>query len=580
VTHDAAVLLLPLAVAWPAALVALWLLRPLRGVALRLAPTMAWPALALALLPAADAIQLRVPGLFTSMALGVDGVGRAFLLLTALLWSIVGVHAHGYMQHDDRRARFVGFLLATGTGNIGLTIAQDALSFYLFFAVMTFAGYGLVVHDRSAAALRAGRVYIIMAVLGESLLLVGLFAIAALATDAAFARVPEAYVALHNPELIAAALVVGFGVKAGLLPVHLWLPLAHPVAPTPASALLSGAMIKAGVLGWLRFLPLGDMAFPGLGTTMLTLGIGATIYGALVGVTQTDTKTVLAYSSISQMGFMAAGVGAMMLVPAAAPLLTFAVAVYALHHAVAKAALFLSVGIVPPRWTRRNLPWILLTLLPALSLAGAPLTSGALAKVALKDALGGLPEPWPARIDLLLAIAAVGTTLLMARYITTLPEPKRAARANVVVPWLLLVSSSVLAAVWLPLALAPLGELPLATSPAYIAAALWPVTLGVLIVLGALLLRRRFEIPALRTVPAGDIIAIVERAVVVTRNRLGPLQDISLEQRALPFWNAVGRQSRRAIDRMALHIESAGTGAGLGVVVCVIGLLLFLLLRS
>jgi formate hydrogenlyase subunit 3/multisubunit Na+/H+ antiporter MnhD subunit len=578
VTRDAAVLLLPLAVVWPAALVTLWLLRPLRLFATRLAPTLAWPALALALLPATDAMQLHAPGLFTSMVLGVDGIGRAFLLLTALLWSIVGVHAHGYMQHDERRARFAGFMLAAGTGNIGLTIAQDALSFYLFFTVMTFAGYGLVVHDRTAAALRAGRVYIVMAVLGEALLLIGLFAIAALATDVTFARVPEAYAALRNPALVVAALILGFGVKAGLLPVHLWLPLAHPVAPTPASALLSGVMIKAGVLGWLRFLPLGEMAFPGLGATVLTLGIGATIYGAVVGVTQTDTKTVLAYSSISQMGFLSAGIGGMLLVPTAAPLLTFAVAVYALHHGVAKAALFLSVGIVTPRWTRRTLPSIILTLLPALSLAGAPLTSGALAKAALKDALGGLPEPWSARVDLLLAIAAVGTTLLMARYITTLPAPKQPARANVVVPWLLLVSSSVLAALWLPLALTPLGELPLATSPAYIAAALWPIVLGALIVIGALLLRRRVDLPRLRTVPAGDIIAVIEHAVAVTRSRLGPLHDIPLEQRALPFWNAVARLGRRVIDRMALHIESAGTGAGLGAVLCVIGLLLFLLL--
>jgi formate hydrogenlyase subunit 3/multisubunit Na+/H+ antiporter MnhD subunit len=252
--------LLLAAIAWPVVLSLLWLLPPVRRHAALLVPTMALPALLLAFTGDAAA-QLRMPGLFTSMELGLDAVGRPFVLLTALLWSVTFVHALFYMAADRRRGAFTGFMLAAGTGNIGLTLAQDMLSFYLFFALMTFAAYGLVVHTRTAAALRAGRVYIAMAVLGEALIIAGLFSVIAFADNASFKSLSAAFAAMPHPDATAALMLLGFGVKAGLVPLHVWLPLAHPVAPTPASALLSGAMIKAGILGWLRFLPVGHIAF-------------------------------------------------------------------------------------------------------------------------------------------------------------------------------------------------------------------------------------------------------------------------------------------------------------------------------
>jgi formate hydrogenlyase subunit 3/multisubunit Na+/H+ antiporter MnhD subunit len=581
-----AALLLPLALAWPAALLVLWVFAPFRRIAAPVTATMALPALGLAFSPE-TALELRAPGLFTNMALGLDTVGRPFLLLTALLWSIIPAHALAYMRHDARRASFTGFLLATCIGNIGLTIAQDVLSFYLFFALMTFAAYGLIVHTRTATALRAGRVYIIMAVAGEGLLLAGLFAIAALATDATFARVPEAYAALDRPAVVAGALLLGFGVKAGILPLHLWLPLAHPVAPTPASALLSGAMIKAGVLGWLRFLPVGDMAFPVHGAALLGAGIAATLYAALVGMTQTDAKTVLAYSSISQMGFLTTGVGGALLIPGAAPLLTLAIAVYALHHALAKAALFLAVGFGPVRFSPSS--WRLAAfVLPALVLAGAPLTSGAVAKVALKGALGDLPEPWSARVDLLLALAAIGTTLLMARYLTTLaatPPPAAGRRPDgrphlgLLAPWLLLVVLSALAGVWLPWVLAPAGELPLATDPGYVAAAVWPIALGITLAVATTLLLRRYPALTVGSVPAGDMIALIERVSAAARRAAAPLQAGSLALRWPPLAARAARAGRRSIDRVARSTESVSTGPGLGVVLGLLALLLFIALR-
>jgi formate hydrogenlyase subunit 3/multisubunit Na+/H+ antiporter MnhD subunit len=585
--------LLMAALLWPVTLSLLWLLPSVRRRTAALAATMAWPALLLAF-SADAALQIRAPGLFTTMSLGVDPVGRAFLLLTALLWSVVGVYAHVYMRRDTRRAGFTAFLLVTGTANIGLTLAQDMLSFYLFFSIMTFAAYGLIIHSRAVDALRAGRIYIIMAVLGEALLLAGVFTLTGMAADTTFGSVPDAYRSLPAPGLAASLFLLGFGVKAGLVPLHMWLPLAHPIAPTPASALLSGAMIKAGVLGWLRFLPIGELALPGPGTATMTAGVAATIVAAAIGITQRDPKTVLAYSSISQMGFLTVGIGAALLLPAAAPLLVMAVAVYALHHAPAKAALFLGVGLV----RGRDRPWMLaVAALPALALAGAPLTSGAVAKAALKTGLGELPLAWRVPVDLLLAIAAVGTTLLMARYLAALlatdapapgsnAAPGQAAPAAPAAParglllsWLLLSLLSAAAAVWLPYTLTPLGELPLATQPQYIAAALWPVALGVLLAAASFGLARWYPALALRPVPAGDIIVLAEHGTRAARLLARRVAALPLEQHWTRVWQGGNRAAGLLIDRAAVMIERMAAGPALGAVLCALAVLLFLALR-
>ncbi|HSJ25234.1 MAG TPA: complex I subunit 5 family protein [Longimicrobiales bacterium] len=583
-----AALLLATAIAWPVVLTAAFMVRRLRAAVVVLAPTLALPALALGF-AGEPALELQVPGLFTSMRLGVDGIGRAFLLLTALLWTCAVWHTASYMRADPRRRAFTGFLLATGTGNIGLTLVQDTLSFYLFFALMTFAAYGLVVHTRTADALRAGRVYIVMAVLGEALILAGLFGITALATDATFAAVPDAFAVMTRPGLVATVLLLGFGVKAGLVPLHLWLPLAHPVAPTPASALLSGAMIKAGVLGWLRFVPAGEMSFSAAGITAMTLGITATLAAAVAGTLQRDVKTVLAYSSISQMGFVATGFGAALLVPTAAPLMVLAVAVYAVHHALAKAALFLAIPVA--EGSRR--PLMLVTAaLPGLVLAGAPFTSGAMAKAALKSALGG--ETWPVPVDLLLSVAAVGTTLLIARYVSLLAlaparipatgsnrggQSSRELTVGLVAPWALLVALSVVGALWLPWVLAPLGELPLATQPAYVAGALWPVALGVVLAGGALLLRRRYPAWTVPSVPAGDVLAVVERAARTLHSVGAPLARIAPGHAAARGWYWLEARTGAGLDRAAAAYDRAAAGPALGAIMVILAVLLFLALR-
>lgn len=476
------------ALAWPAT----------RRAGTVLAPWAAAPALlCVALLP--EAAMLESPMMLLGLRLGLDTTGRVFLLLTSLLWLAAGLAARAYHRQDDRQVQLWAWWLLTLAGNQWLVLALDAPGFYAGFALMTFSGYGVVVHAGSTEAVRAGRIYLVMALLGEAALLGGLL----LAIVPGGTALPLAPAGTSYATFGTGLMFIGFGVKAGVVGLHMWLPLAHPVAPTPASAVLSGAMIKAGVLGWMRFLPLGAESWPALGSAAMSLGAMALFAAVTVGLVQRAPKTILAYSSVSQMGFLTIGIGAGLLAPDAWPVLAPVVCLYALHHGLAKGALFLGVAAAPGAVSpgRR-----LALALPALSLAGAPFTSGALAKYQLKEALVALPDPWLTTLEWLLPAAAVGTTLLMARFLLALAAAGPARTRGLTGPWLLAVAVST-AVPWL--AFAP-GQ-GLVSGPQALTLALLPVIIGAA---AAYTFARRspFGPATWATAPAGDVLVWLEPA--------------------------------------------------------------------
>jgi formate hydrogenlyase subunit 3/multisubunit Na+/H+ antiporter MnhD subunit len=491
----------------------------LRPAALRLAPWAALPALVLGT-GALGASALHWDLALLGMRLGAGGaVTRAFLVLTGAVWLAAGLFARAYLAGDPRRARFWSFFLATAAGNVGLVLARDIVSFYAFFSLMTFAAWGLVIHEESGAARRAARVYLVASLLGEVLLLSALVWIAGAEIDLPLAEVPARVAASPARGVIVAFVLAGFGFKAGAIVLHVWLPLAHPVAPTPASAVLSGAMIKAGLLGWLQFLPLGAAALPAAGAVCLVAGLAAGFYAIAIGLAQRDPKTVLAYSSVSQMGFMTTGVGAALAAPAEAAAAISATAFYALHHALAKGALFLGTGVIgaarsggPRRLVILGLGWA------ALEVAGAPLTSGALAKLSLKHALED--SPWSTLpLGALLSVGAAGTTLLLARFMSrALAEPHGArpgpALRGLWVPWAALLAVDLVLFVWPPIHREELAQL---VRPANLASATGPVLAGVAaFAVVRALRRRRGEAgeagEARPRIPPGDLLVVLEAA--------------------------------------------------------------------
>ncbi|MFZ5576097.1 MAG: complex I subunit 5 family protein [Pseudomonadota bacterium] len=488
-----ALALLPLLL--PLALAPLLLTPATRATALRLAPWAPLPALGLAVLTTPGWV-VDLSGVLVGVRLGLDATGRLFLFFTALVWLLAGLFARGWLADDARPSRFWAFFLATQAGNLGVCFALDAVSFYGFFALMSFAAYGVVVHADSDDAVRAGRVYLAMAVLGETLLVAGLLLAAGSAGTHHFAGLAAAPMS----NTAAALLIAGFGVKLGLPLLHMWLPLAHPVAPVPASAVLSGVMLKAGLLGWLRCLPLGAQALPEAGATLMLAGFIAMFLGVAAGLMQRNLKVLLAYSSVSQMGYLSLGVGAGLLSPAGWLLLLPALGFHALHHALAKSALFLGAGLLHTHGANALRRAALA--LPALALAGAPLTSGVLAKEGLKQALAALPGPWPELVAGLLPLAALGTALLMARLIWLawrLPAAADAAATprGLHAPWLL----AVLASALLPWGLASDETRSQAFELAMLTAASWPLLAAAVLAAAAVFLRLRA--PAL---PPGDLL--------------------------------------------------------------------------
>jgi formate hydrogenlyase subunit 3/multisubunit Na+/H+ antiporter MnhD subunit len=477
------------------------------GVRHALTYTAAVPGLCAALF-LAPGDQAYLPALLIGMQLDMTTTAQLFLLFTSVLWLLTSIYAVGYMKEDRHASSFFMFYHACLAGNTGLILAGDIPSFYAFFAIMTFAGYGLVVHNRDESSRRAGRIYLSMAVIGEALVL-SAFLLIAFEGQSMFIR--EARFAIPDSPhatLIMTLVLLGFGVKAGLAGLHMWLPLAHPVAPTPASAVLSGAMIKAGLIGWLYFLPGGLGAWPDFSWLCIALGFTGAFGAVAIGWMQRDPKTILAYSSVSQMGVMLIAVGIGLSQQQAWPAITILLCVYAANHAYAKGALFLGVGVAGSVAKQRHLHGVVLSglILAALAISGAPLTGGALAKSTLKYTA-------PSAVAYGLILSSIATTLLLARFLLIIRgrmlEDKHKPHAGIFIPWLILLAF-MLVSPWIVIPAFRLETIQLAPSLAGIGKAAWPVLTGILLI--GLWRKQASRADKMPRIPAGDLCLFFEQA--------------------------------------------------------------------
>jgi formate hydrogenlyase subunit 3/multisubunit Na+/H+ antiporter MnhD subunit len=316
-------------------------------------------------------------------------------------------------------------------------------------------------------------------------------------------------------------LIAGFGLKAGLVPLHVWLPIAHPAAPMPASAVLSGAIVKAGIIGLIRFLPLEGAA--DWGTALAALGLVTAFYGAALGITQDNPKTVLAYSTVSQMGLAAAVLG--MAVAAGDGAALTVAAYYAMHHELAKGALFLAVGVAAAGGGRAAL---LIGGLVALGFAGLPFSGGAVAKLAIKPALGY------GTVGMAATAASVGSALLMMHFLHRLAasaEPATQVPKGMTIPWMALSAASVVAP-WILFVTLGLGSLAETLAPAALWAGIWPVLLG-----GGLFAALRRWGHLLWRPPEGDLIVLGRPLTAALRSAAVHMERID---GALRRWPAAG----------------------------------------
>ena len=357
----------------------------------------------------------EVPGLL-GLGLGfkVDRLGFTALLITAVIWFLVMVYAHEYMKKEKRCTRFFFFMALTYSAVLGTIMAADLLTMFLFFEVLTVTSYMLVIHGQKDESFSAGYNFIIMGLVGGFMILVALLLLVFNIGDLRFQSALSSLSTMGSLQYwIMGLLVIGFGIKAGMAPVHVWLPRAHPVAPTPASALLSGIMIKVGAFGILRvatsyYFPnkgdINDRFDPlwqtpeTIGSALIWLGIITMAIGVFLALQQSNIKRMLAYHSVSQMGYIVTGIGVALYLGYWGAMGFSGALYHIINHALFKSLLFMVAGVVyfhtrehdmyklGSLWKQLPLTTVV-CLIASLGISGIPLFNGFISKSILHHGL-------------------------------------------------------------------------------------------------------------------------------------------------------------------------------------------------
>lgn len=324
------------------------------------------------------------------------GLGGLYSVITALLWTLAAMFAPRYFHGKISTPRYIFFFLLTLGATMGVFLAADLMTLFLFFEVMSLASCAWVAHEETKKALEATKTYLTISVTGGLVLLMGLFL---LYHQTGTLTMRDLTAAANPDDLLPACLCLlfGFGTKAGIFPLHIWLPKAHPEAPAPASALLSGVLTKTGCFGailvTLRLMS-GSAVWNHI---LLILGMITMLTGAIPALFATQIKRILALSSLSQIGFIFTGI-AMIGFAGEESIAAQGTILYMINHSLAKTVLFLFAGAVyctahtlelnELRGWGKGRPLLHVCFLSgALSLAGAPLFCGYLGKTLIHEAI-------------------------------------------------------------------------------------------------------------------------------------------------------------------------------------------------
>lgn len=324
-----------------------------------------------------------------------DGLSRFFSCLIASVWALVTFYAFEYIQHEGAEERYLAIYTMTMGVLIGLSYSANLATLYMFYELMTFITVPLVIHSRTKEAISAGLKYLGFSVFGAGLALIGFFFLQSFSVaDITFMPggiLDMTKVAGNEGAVLAVTFVtvIGFGCKAGMLPLQAWLPTAHPVAPAPASAVLSGIITKGGVLAIIRvvYYMVGPDMLRGTWVqyTLLILAMCTVFVGSMLAFKEKLLKKRLAYSSVSQVSYVLFGL--FLLTPEG----FLGALLQVVFHAVAKNILFLSAGSIiymthktrvdELRGIGKQMPIVMWCFtLASLSLIGIPPASGFFSK--------------------------------------------------------------------------------------------------------------------------------------------------------------------------------------------------------
>lgn len=381
---------------------------------------------------------VNLGGLDIEFHFGIDGISVLMVLLTTLLSFIAILSSWTAVQ--DRVKSYMIFFLLLETGMLGVFTALDLVLFYIFWEFTLIPMYFLIGMWGGERRLYAAIKFFLFTMSGSVIMLLGILYVGFTAGTFDWTELKELrhlFVPVQNWLFLAFALA--FAIKVPMFPLHTWLPDAHVEAPTAGSVILAGVLLKMGSYGFIRFnLPLFPQASVALAPVMAVLAVIGVIYGAMVAFAQTDVKRLVAYSSVSHMGFVMLGIFAL------TPQALSGSVLQMVNHGISTGALFLIVGMLYERRHTRLLAdfgglWKILPVLAALSLvvtlssAALPGTNGFVGEFTiLTGAFSSviLGSPWFA------GVAAVGV-ILAALYLLTMFEKVFLGPVSVEENWLL-----------------------------------------------------------------------------------------------------------------------------------------------
>ena len=338
--------------------------------------------------------------------LGLSFIGDGFRLtmavLTAFIWLLTTVSSREYFAKLHNRNRYYLFMLMTLGSTMGIFLSADLYTTFIFFEVMSFTSWAMVVQEETPYAKKAAGTYLGVAVLGGLVTLMGLFllysSIGTLEMSAALAGLASRTADKTSVYLAGALILFGFGVKAGMYPLHVWLPDSYSAAPAPATALLSAVLSKAGIFGilvvscniFLHDAPWGDF--------ILVLALLTMVTGAVLAIFSVDLKRTLACSSMSQIGFILTGVAMQCLLGEENALAASGTTLHLLNHSLIKTALFMAAGVIflnlgtfdlnRIRGFGRKKPLLIFVfLMGILGIIGMPLWNGYVSKTLIHESI-------------------------------------------------------------------------------------------------------------------------------------------------------------------------------------------------
>lgn len=392
-----------------------------------------------------------------------DTLSVLFVALSSVLWFFTTLYAVGYLEGSPHRSRFFGFFSLCVSASVGIALAGNLMTFFIFYEMLTLSTYPLVIHRGTKEALRAGKIYLGYTLAGGVFFLVGMAWLRTLVGPLNFIQggllVNAPPVDPQTLTIIFALLIAGVGVKAALVPLHGWLPHAM-VAPAPVSALLHAvAVVKAGVFGIVRIVDnifgIEFVASLGLATPLAWVASFTIIYGSVRALFQDDLKRRLAYSTVSQVSYIA--LGAAILNPVA----TIGAMSHLVHQGLMKITLFFCAGnlaetlgihrISEMAGVGRRMPWTMTAFtLGALGMIGVPPLAGFISKWYLGNGAVLAGDPW------VLVILALSSVLNAAYFLPILyiawfkpqknPWPEEISHGRFETSWMLLLPPLVTAA--------------------------------------------------------------------------------------------------------------------------------------